>query len=482
MNAEILIGALFAASGFAALSPVGRAVPAAARMWLSIPIGVSLYLVAALVLIVITGTLDPPVALGLAVAMAGVGPVVARLRGGPTRWDLKQGAWAVGIAIATVVIVRLVHLTRLTPDSLRYLLGATDLALPDALEEFNRADLINRQIGLPSLHALAELVDRRYMASVAPLFGVSGLGLFVWLSRQFTMHMETRRRRWLVVSALLFLGASNRLVYDSFYINTHIQMAVYLLISVSGAWLAVARGQTGWALPAGVALGSTLLLRPEAPIMVAVILVSVAASKAGWPVRIGLALPPTVVTSIWYGLVLWNHARGGDEVSVTAPVFGSLVAVVGAVLLVIVGGTKRGKSIVGPTDWLMLAGLVVLLVTYGAASPDFVVRSAQAAFHNLTRDGLWLLTWVAALPLLALALIIRRGRDSRLWTVPILGFGILWWLLPLIRGGAYRVGSGDSGNRILAHILPVVVAFLVLAGSEVSAARTAEAALPARAE
>jgi hypothetical protein len=53
-----------------------------------------------------------------------------------------------------------------------------------------------------------------------------------------------------------------------------------------------------------------------------------------------------------------------------------------------------------------------------------------------------------------------------LWTVPILGFGLLYWLLPLLRDGAWRVGTGDSGNRILAHIIAVVVMFLVLAAVE----------------
>jgi hypothetical protein len=76
-----------------------------------------------------------------------------------------------------------------------------------------------------------------------------------------------------------------------------------------------------------------------------------------------------------------------------------------------------------------------------------------------------MLTWVAALGLLAVALLVQRVPDSRLWTVPILGFGLLYWLLPLLRDGAWRVGTGDSGNRILAHIIAVVVMFLVLAAT-----------------
>jgi len=50
--------------------------------------------------------------------------------------------------------------------------------------------------------------------------------------------------------------------------------------------------------------------------------------------------------------------------------------------------------------------------------------------------------------------------------VPIVGFGLLYGLLPLIREGAWRMGADDSGNRILAHILPVAVLFLVAAAAQ----------------
>jgi hypothetical protein len=464
--AEILIGAQFGGAGFAVLAPVRRDVAGPARMWLSVPTGVCLYLIASLVLIVAADILDPAFALAVAGAAGVVGLLVAGARGDLGASDLKWAGGAIGIAIATVLLARLFHLTRLTPDSLRYLLGATDLVRPDALTEFSSRDLLNRQIGLPSLHTLSELIDRRYVTALGPLFGVFGLGLFAWFGSQVTSTMASRDRRWLLVGAVLFLGASNRLVYDVFYINTHIQMAMYILIAVVGMWLAVAESRTGWALPAGLALASILLLRPEAPIFVAVVLVTLAASRASGRVRLAMTIPSLVVVAVWYGLALWNHALRGDEISLTAPVFGSLVAVLGSALLVLFGWPERFRRVIGASDRVALAGFAVLLVGLGARDPGTVIDTAHATFRNLTWDGFWLLTWVAAVPLLIVALMVHRIPQPRLWTVPIVGFGLLWWLLPLIREGAWRVGAGDSGNRILAHIFPVVVAFLVLAAVE----------------
>lgn len=467
MIAEIAIGAVFAFSGFGALAPVRRDVPAAARVWLSVPIGVALYLPTALILIIVTGALSPALALAATTGLGIVGFFVAGLRGQLNLRVIGWAAVAIGIAGLTVVLARILHLTRLTPDSLRYLLAATDLILPDAFTEMHKADLLIRQIGLPSLHALSDLVDRRYLASIGPLFGVSGLGLFAWLVWHVTRGLADRRRRWwLATGAVLFLGTSNRLVYDAFYINTHIQMAAYLLIAVAGSWLAVSKQKPGWAWPAGLALAATLLLRPEAPLVVAIILVTAAASRASPIVRAVLTVPAVISMAFWYGIALWQNANNGDLISLTAPVFGSMLAVFGAALVMLAGGFTRARPLARHVDLVALAGLALVVAGYGLRNPDVVINSLQSTFRNLTYDGLWLITWVAALALLVVALVVQRVPDGRLWTVPILGFGLLFWLLPLIRDGAWRVGAGDSGNRILAHILAVVVAFLVLAAVE----------------
>jgi len=473
--AEIAIGALLAMAGFGALAPVSGHVPGMARVWLSIPTGVAMYMIAALCLVLLTGTLSPLIALSVALGLGIVAMGIAARSQRLSPRDVRRVGIALGVVTLTVFVSRVVHLTRLSPDSLRYLLAATDLVRPNALEEMHTADLLIRQIGLPSLHSFYPNVDRDYLASIAPLFGVSGIGLFTWLTWQATSGSSRRRRLLMVGAAVTFVGTSNRLVYDSFYINTHIQMAVYLLIAVAGSWWAVSREKSGWAWPAGLALAGALLLRPEAPLVVAIILVTVAASRASWSVRAMVSIPPVFVTGIWYGIALWQNANSGDRVSLTAPVFGSLLAVSMAAMAVAVGGLRRARPVAAWFDRIGLGGIGLLLAVFAVNNRDVVADSIVATFRNLTYDGAWLLTWVGALGLLGVALTVHRVPDGRLWTVPIVGFGLLYWLLPLLREGAWRVGAGDSGNRILAHILAVVVVFLVL-----TAARPTE--IPGRAE
>jgi len=48
-------------------------------------------------------------------------------------------------------------------------------------------------------------------------------------------------------------------------------------------------------------------------------------------------------------------------------------------------------------------------------------------------------------------------------TAPIAGFFALFWASVYLRDAAYRVGAGDSGNRMLAHVILVVVLYCLVA-------------------
>jgi hypothetical protein len=167
---EIAIAVALTLAGSGFLTAVRRDVSAAARCWLSVPIGAVIYLIVGLVSLLFIGTLDPGPALLATLAVGVVVGAISMYRGGLTRTDFGWILVGVGLAVVTVLAARYWHLTRLTPDSLRYLLASNDLVLPDGLAEMNATDLITRQMGLPALHSLSDLVGRDYLASLGPLF------------------------------------------------------------------------------------------------------------------------------------------------------------------------------------------------------------------------------------------------------------------------------------------------------------------------
>jgi len=464
--AEIAIAAALAVAGVGVLAPVHRRLPLPAVAAMAFPVGAVVYLFAVTVLVALGRPVEPGVALGLAVAGGVAGLVVALARRTVGRDLVVIFGVAVGAVAGLAWFLRTVHLTRLTIDSMRYLLASVDLRRPEGIEAVFRPDLLKRQLGLPALHALSGLTDRRYMASIGPLFGVSGIGLLGWLVWARTRTWTLVRRVIVVGAVLAFMLSSNRLLFDFFYINTHIEIATLLMIAVGGMWLALVEDEPAWAIPAGLCLAGTILFRPEAPLVVAIVLVPLAASRAGPVARWWFAAPIVAVTGLWYGIVLWNHAIEGSEVSLTAPVFGNLLAIGAAAALVVAGGHARSASVARLAQTAMLPALAVAIVAFAFTDPSVLFDSIGATAINVGKYGVWLLTWVVAVPLLAVALLIHRFRESRVWTDSIMGFALLFFLLPYLRESAWRVGSGDSGNRILAHILLVAVTFLVLAAVE----------------
>jgi hypothetical protein len=154
-------------------------------------------------------------------------------------------------------------------------------------------------------------------------------------------------------------------------------------------------------------------------------------------------------------------------------VFGNISAVVVASALVVVGGVARTAPVARLADRAMLPALAALLAAYTVVDPSILGNSLWVTAVNMGPDftfryspggsGLWMhATWLAAIGLVAAAVVVERIPWSRIWKAPIFGFGLLYFLLPYLRGSPWRVGYGDSGSRIVAHILLVMVAFVVL--------------------
>ena len=458
MIAEVAIVNGLALTGFGLLAWAAPRLPGWARCWMSFPVGSAVYMALASVWVVVTGRLDPGPLLAATVAVGAVSFVAAFLGGDRRIWG---HALLLMAAVSLVALLsRVFHMTQLTPDSLRYILFSLNITGPEGLAAVHDPDLLKRQLGYPALHALSGLTDRQYMATIGPLFGVSTLGILGWTLG--TAIEDRRKRLLLVVIAAAFLLSTNRFLYSWFYINTHAAMAAFLLIAVAGTWCAV-RTRTGtWAWPVGISLAATVLLRPDSPLFAAVVLGVIAATSMTWKFRLAVVAPIVVVTALWYGLVLFPHPHYQSYMSLTSPVAGNMAAIAGAVGLVLLAWAPPLRKLARHVDVVMLTVMVAGFSLLAYRDLEVVAHSAYATVMNVYEGG-WLLTWPALTALTAVAIFRNRIPHGRIWTVSVMAFGLLYWLLPLLREGAWRPGTGDSGNRILIHFVAVVVGLVVLA-------------------
>jgi hypothetical protein len=456
---EALLAVVLTLTGAGLLVAWRSELPSAALGWLSFPVGAAAYLLISLVMIAVVDRTIPWLALVGCGLLGGIGSGVG-LRRGIRRGHLVAIIVASGATFAAATAAWFVPLTRLTIDSGEYLLGAAHIT-SDGATDLMAPFVLKRQMALQALHALSISPVRGYVAWVSPVFGVAVVGLFAWLTWT-RLEGQTWWRVGVIGGLLAFLATSSRFFYDFFYVHSHMVMAAFLFIAVAGAWLAITEGEPVWAFAAGLGLAVTLLVRAEAPALAAVVLVAVAATRADRITRRLVVIPSMVTVAIWYGGVLWGSAPGGDVIGPTEPVFSSLLAILGAGAVALVVDGERFPRAHRLAGRALVPAVAAGLLIYAVSDPILLRDSVVATFRNQKRLGWWVTTWAVVVPLAGLALLSTRIRLAEFWGRIVVAFGLLFFTFPYLRGSPWRVGPGDSGNRMLAHFLLIVLAFVVL--------------------
>jgi hypothetical protein len=459
---EIVALLVLAFAGGVAVAGLTK-IPNPESMLLGPILGVSGFVGVGSLMVILMGTVRPWWCVAV-VAAGGLGVVILRFRKLVEGGSLLATAGSLAITSGVAALARLTHPTRMTVDSARYLLGADILLEPDAVERFRGADLLKRGLTTALGQTLGSLDGALYSEIVIPLVAVAGVLLLAALTRRICLHLGTTEVTAVVLGVLAaaFVFASNRGLFDVFYINSHGMVMTAMLVMVACSYLARVTAQPSWLLPVAVAAPPMIVARAEGPLLVAITLLPMLVDTT---IRLGhrlaTILPTTVLSTLWYAVGIWELALG-ERTDPTDPVTAGLIAgvLLAVVTLVAVPATER---LVRWVPALALIGLAALLGIYALGDIDGLVETASATAANLVFEGAWGFTWLALIPLVVAAMVNGAFEHERFFVVPIVGFGLLFFLMPFLRQDPYRVGTGDSGNRVMAHILLVAVAFALTA-------------------
>ena len=126
-----------------------------------------------------------------------------------------------------------------------------------------------------------------------------------------------------------------------------------------------------------------------------------------------------------------------------------------------------------PSKWMeklplvMLLGLTViwtyLLFTDALHFKlgSFMLKKYGYLFQNMLNSGKWGAIWIAIGILLILSVFLKRMQHESVFVYGIFSFLILYNIVNIPRRG-WRIGWGDSGNRILLHIVFVICFWLIV--------------------
>jgi hypothetical protein len=435
-----------------------------ATVFLALPIGSALATLGGLVLVVLGAPKSPVWVLG-----ASLLPVFAFL--GIKRPAISWTAvgWAALTLVVTTGLVALFFdagLVNLTADSYRNMSIGSLIAKSGNIDVVAPADLHKRALAIPLIYSLADLSDDVYLRSFSPLTAFSGIGALLWLGTRALGSSPHRWLRWTVLGAGASLLITNhRFVFNAFYVNGHMTLAVWLLIMVGCLWLvATDRAAVRLLWLSALIAPALAVIRPESSLVVLLALVPVVSScRLGRRWKSGLLGSTGAAVVLWHLVIAFAYkAEGPVPVEILAMALIGLLSVVIALVL-----WFRDVPLPSSTPHLVAGALVVGLAAFAVAEQEVFANSWNSTVENVVLgEGFYGYSLVVLAVLVSGSYLFRRVEEMSMLVFAVVTALPFGFLMGHLRGegsgGGYRVGPGDSLNRMLLHWLPLAVFSLIV--------------------
>lgn len=219
-------------------------------------------------------------------------------------------------------------------------------------------------------------------------------------------------------------------------------------------------------------------LMPQKDFVVAILLATVTVSRVEGLLVASLILASSLGNTftrnrerIYFGIfvvtlpAIWYLDRARLSSTSTATILSSekiiamLLLYTLAVLAFLTLARRRLAQILALFALLALFGIAV---GYAFVSQVSFQENFSALIRNMAINGQWGATWWILIPATC-ALLLKAPplRHEIAWLTMIFGYFLLIALLGFVREFPYRLGWGDSGNRMLVHLIPLITTYVL---------------------
>lgn len=333
----------------------------------------------------------------------------------------------------------------------------------DGFTSYNLSQLGHNGIFTEALQSAAAIIGDAYLYTVQPLFALSLIGIFIFLAIEVFQEINTGNLYiHRIIVAVLFMCSTYFMVFHAFYIHDNFVTGIFTLTAIISFWLAHQQQRAGWLFFGSLATIGISLARVEGPVFALIILVlSLSQDQFPYRNRLWTYLIPAIIISSWYTIIL-TVVNQDVYFLKTDRVILVIGAYLGLALLTILSNKKRVRNLVFPRIYIFsVFGVLIILTGLIILRPEHIWTNISMIISNMYTNGRWGSFWYFILPLLFFSIPLPKIPQERFITINLFSFFILLVALGGLRN-PYRLGWSDSANRMLVHIVPTLVFYLIL--------------------
>jgi hypothetical protein len=273
------------------------------------------------------------------------------------------------------------------------------------------------------------------------------------------------------IIALIFLLSSYFILFSMFYIISNVLTAVFSFFALYGIYKRLQSQTSVWTIFLVLMIINVALLRLEGSLFFLIpVVIFLSREEILSKEKILFAMTAIGIPILWFlrlSYSLSDFIPHKMDVAYSLQILGLLLLTYILILLYVLISQKGILSRLNP--YLPLFVLLSLsfawtyfIFTRGLQPKGYsalILKRYSDLFINILRDGKWGITWIALFVLFMLALFLKRIKYESVFIYYIFSFFLLYNVINIFRYG-WRRGWGDSGNRILLHII-FIVAFYV---------------------
>lgn len=362
------------------------------------------------------------------------------------------------IFILFLIVISSNNFTSASYDSIVQILISNSIG-QEGLNESNSSYFASWGIYFPILLSFSVIGKIDYFYTLQPAYAFSILMILFYFSYKIS---ENSKYKYIfsIISCLILL-TTQFFLFQAYYIHNNIIASAYLLLYIGCVWLGLHEENMSWLFLGIISLITFSLTRTESPIIsIVFLIILISLSKIAYKILSMVITIYSMIIIVWYKTLLVFIGEGSDILEpkkIYIIIFGVIILLL---FTITIKNKIVNKFIVPIVHKISLILLIIILLYLLVVNTKNTFISTLAIFANMMISGRWGATWYIVVGLALWSIGQNRFENSRLFSYSITTFFIILIIFSNFRS-PYKMQWGDSANRILIHILPIILLYFV---------------------